>query len=85
MNIGDEQRKARKLHTCDWCATHIIAGETYQRWMWVDGRDAIPTKVHLDCLAAIRREQEFGLFDDEWSPGERKRGMTMEETEAQIG
>lgn len=79
--VGYEQRKALKLHTCDWCATHIVAGEEYQRWMWMDGRDAIPTKVHMDCLAAIDRERR-GYFDYEWSPGERKRGMTMDETEA---
>ena len=35
--IGYEKRKARKKHICSLCGAPITAGETYARWLNIDG------------------------------------------------
>ena len=49
---GHKKRKARKQHSCWWCAEKINTGETYPRWVWVaDGRKT-EIKVHPECARA---------------------------------
>jgi len=78
-----EQRKARKVHECDWCNEHILPGETYFHWYGLSEEGDYPAKfdTHVECEAAIDRERE--RLEYEWmSWGEfHNRGMTLEETE----
>lgn len=78
--------KARKPHTCDWCQTVIVVGETYAYWFGLadESYEVAQTRAHSDCWDAITREaRAYGWEDVCWFAPHR-RGMTTEETEAQV-
>lgn len=53
MMLGDvTTQTARKPHRCHWCGEEIEVGANYQRWLWKDGRNVLPTKAHHECAAA---------------------------------
>ena len=77
--------KAKKVHTCDWCQTPIIIGETYTYWFGLtDYNDLGETHAHNDCWEAMEREaSESGGWEDIDWVSDHLRGMTTEETEKQ--
>jgi hypothetical protein len=53
MQLGSVTvRRARKRHECWWCSEWIESGEHYAKWVWKDGGDLLPVKVHLECRTA---------------------------------
>ena len=78
MTTDRETHVALKVHTCSWCETQIVPGETYHRWRYLDARDAGTVREHLECYEAMCRESGGGEI--EWSEP-RRRGMTMDEME----
>jgi len=56
--IGFKTQKAIKRHVCNWCGTHILKGEMYGRWAWVDGGDISTVKAHDLCHKYASRLQE---------------------------
>lgn len=68
-------KSAQKSHRCDWCWTHIKAGEPYAKYRWFDGGDAATVKMHEECYTAmqITVEQEGG-GEIEIYPGSNYRG-----------
>lgn len=47
--ISQEERKARKEHTCNYCGEKIEKGETYRSAFLKDGGDVYQWKGHLRC------------------------------------
>ena len=45
-----EQRKARKVHECDWCNEHILPGETYFHWYGLSEEGDYPAKFDTHCF-----------------------------------
>lgn len=64
--IGYEKRKARKRHICSLCGAPITAGETYARWLNIDGC-VLETKLHHDCEIAIG-DYCAEYQEQEWHP-----------------
>lgn len=76
-----EERKARKLHYCDWCGQVILIGETYKRWAGLTDGDFGTLKAHADCWDAMDREEhEAGDWEGiDWG-SRHLRGKTTSET-----
>jgi hypothetical protein len=63
--IGDETVQCARIeHECSWCGQPIAVGDSYVRWRWTDGIEAITVKMHPECGEA---QQSSGY--DEWAFG----------------
>lgn len=51
--LGYKRIVARKNHRCDLCGEEIQKGETYARWVNIDGGKAFSTKLHGNCENAV--------------------------------
>jgi len=56
--LSEGKPKARKIHTCCWCEEEINLGETYYCYSGRNDGVFQHTKVHLECKAAMVRDQE---------------------------
>lgn len=64
-----ETVRARKLHICDECLTHIVPGELYVRSAGHNGDDFYTWKAHPDCEEAGQKLWRMGGYEyDEYSP-----------------
>lgn len=78
--IGDCRRiaKSRKRKSCDWCNEWIDVGQPAVAWLWKDGADVQPTRVHPECYTALCEEAREWGYGYEFTPGDHKRGCTCE-------
>lgn len=70
--------KARKQHSCSWCATAIKPGQPYCRWFTYG--ENVTSRLHPECYRAMCRAD---LYDEEMpDPGTYRRGCWCGEDEA---
>lgn len=78
--IGDIDRiaHARKRKQCDWCGEWIEIGDPACRYLWKDGADLLPCRMHPECFgASCDATSEFG-YDYEFQPGQFSRGCSCD-------
>lgn len=73
--VGYEKRKARKKHICSLCGAPINKGETYARWLNIDG-GVLESKLHHNCEIAIG-DYCSDAQEHEWHPDYVQEFMVM--------
>ena len=78
--IGDVRRvaKSRKAKRCTWCAEMIDGGQPAVCWLWKDGADVHPVRMHPECYAAMDKEAAHWGYSFEFSAGSYSRGCGCE-------
>jgi len=74
--IRSHPRRARKAHSCIWCAEQIPVGETYHEDVGKFYGELQQNRYHPECYKAATTYWCEG--EEDFSPGEFKRG-TLEE------
>ncbi len=68
--------KARKPHSCEWCAERIELGEAYAYRSYIFEREFQQGHMHLECLEASKRVARE-VVEEGWAPGDFPRGGTL--------
>lgn len=58
ITLTAKRRKARKAHSCEWCATAIEVGEEHEYWSGVYDGEFSQQRMHLDCFIAAQKSQD---------------------------
>jgi hypothetical protein len=80
--IREEERKARKPHSCIWCAQPIQVGERYvfERSVYEDRMQN--HHWHPECLEDMHAVASHEGGPVEWTPGANERPARVEALEA---
>jgi hypothetical protein len=69
--------KARKVYACIWCGEPILKGEVHEKYVGTYYRELQSCRFHKECGEA-QTEYFHENRDEEFFPGEFKRGTTEE-------
>lgn len=70
--------RARKRHSCSWCAQRIERGEVHRQYTYIGEDGPCRVRLHQECYAAFQAYEKIEQGGFEFSPGDFTRGCTCE-------